>query len=57
MKKDIVSKPPLTQAIETLEDAIETLDDMIKQMQENQALIRKWLEPQEIVGWVDDNQN
>ena len=56
MKKDIVVKPPLAQAIETLEDAIGTLDEMISQMQANQALMRKWLEPQEVIGWVDENK-
>lgn len=57
MKKDIVTRPHLTQAIETLEQAIETLDVMINQMQANQALMRKWLEPQETVGWMETNEN
>jgi hypothetical protein len=57
MKKDIVVKPPLTQAIETLQGAIDTLDDMIADMQKNQALLSSWLEPQEIVGWVETNEN
>jgi prefoldin subunit 5 len=57
MKKDIVVKPPLAQAIETLQGAIDTLDDMIADMQKNQALLSSWLEPQEIVGWVETNEN
>lgn len=57
MKKDIVARPHLTQAIETLEQAIETLDVMINQIQANQALMRKWLEPQETVGWMETNEN
>lgn len=57
MKKDLVTKPPLDQAIETLQGAIDTLDDMIADMQKNQALLRSWLEPQEIVGWIDDNNS
>ena len=57
MKKDIVTKPPLAQAIETLQGAIDTLDDMIEDMQKNQALLRSWLEPKEVVGWVETNEN
>jgi prefoldin subunit 5 len=55
MKKDINAKPPLDQAIETLQGAIDTLDDMIADMQANQALLRSWLEPGPVIGWVEDN--
>lgn len=55
MKKDINAKPPLDQAIETLQGAIDTLDEMIADMQANQALLRSWLEPGPVIGWVEDN--
>lgn len=54
MKKDIAARPPLDEAIKTLEDAVESLDEMIKTMQESQALIRSWLEPGKNIGWIED---
>lgn len=54
--KKIHEQPPLEQAIETLQGAIDTLDDMIKMMQDNQALLRSWLEPGKEIGWMETNE-
>lgn len=52
--KEIKSKAPLDQAIESLENAVESLDEMIKIMQESQATLRSWLEPGKNIGWIDN---
>lgn len=57
MKKEITPKPPLRQAIETLEGAVETLDEMIKTMQDSQATLRSWLEPGKEMGWIEEDEN
>lgn len=54
--KNIHSRPPLEQAIKTLEDAVAKLDEMIKTMQESQATLRSWLEPGEKIGWMNDKK-
>lgn len=54
-KKLIHAAAPLDEAIETLQDAVDTLDDMIKMMQDNQALLRSWLEPGKEIGWMEEN--
>ena len=53
--KEIKAKPPLDQAIETLENAVEKLDEMIKIMQDSQATLRSWLEPGKPIGWIEEN--
>lgn len=52
--KNIHSRPPLEEAIKTLEDAVAKLDEMIKTMQESQATLRSWLEPGEKIGWMEN---
>jgi len=55
--KEIKAKPPLDQAIETLENAVEKLDEMIKIMQDSQATLRSWLEPGKPIGWMENAKN
>lgn len=55
--KEIKSKAPLDQAIETLENAVNTLDEMIKTMQDSQATLRSWLEPGKPMGWMENASN
>ena len=55
MVKKIYNKPPLDEAIQTLQDAVDQLDEMIKTMQESQAMLRSWLEPGKEIGWVEEN--
>ena len=54
MKKEIAARPPLDEAISTLEGAVAKLDEMIKIMQDSQATLRSWLEPGKTIGWVED---
>lgn len=54
--KEIKAKPPLDEAIETLENAVEKLDEMIKIMQDSQATLRSWLEPGKTIGWMEQNE-
>lgn len=55
--KEIKSRPPLDEAIATLESAVAKLDEMIKIMQESQATLRSWLEPGKPMGWMEDASN
>lgn len=58
MKKEIAARPPLDEAISTLEGAVAKLDEMIKIMQDSQATLRSWLEPGNTIGWIEDaNKN
>ena len=55
--KEIKAKPPLDEAIETLENAVEKLDEMIKIMQDSQATLRSWLEPGNKIGWIEEKND
>ena len=54
--KDIYRQSQLQDAIETLTKAVAELDEMIKIMQDNQKTLRSWLEPQEKIGWIEENE-